>query len=88
MNKKLDLSIVILCFIEIVCCFTPYCLNQERWDYLESITYHGFSKMTSCESVSIFRGGLWRLLSSHCVRNMVGGVIGFPRGRSGGCSFL
>lgn len=57
MNKKLDLSIVILCFIEIVCCFTPYCLNQERWDYLESITYHGFSKMTSCESVSIFRGG-------------------------------
>ena len=53
MNKKFNLSIVILCLIEIVCCFTPFCLNQECW---ERTTYRAAYKMTQCDGVSIFRG--------------------------------
>lgn len=37
MNKKLNLSISILCIIETICCFTPFCLDEEYWKYKQSM---------------------------------------------------
>ena len=54
MNKKLNLSISILCIIEIICCFTPFCLDEEYWKYKQSMVYHGISSLERHNDISIF----------------------------------
>lgn len=54
MNKKINLSISILCIIETICCFTPFCLDEEYWKYKQSIVYHGISSIERHNDISIF----------------------------------
>lgn len=54
MNNKLNLTISILCIIEIICCFTPFCLNREYWKYQPSITYQGTATLEHHMDISIF----------------------------------
>ncbi len=54
MNKKINLSISILCIIEIICCFTPFCLDEEFWKYEQSIVYHGKSTLERHNDINIF----------------------------------
>ncbi len=54
MDKKLNLSIIILCIIEIICCFTPYCLDEEFWKYEQSMVYHGVSSLKRHNDISFF----------------------------------
>lgn len=56
MNKRFNLMILVMCIVEVICCFTPYCLNEEYWTYdpLMSLTYHGVSTLKSEHGVSIF----------------------------------
>lgn len=54
MNKKINLSISILCILEIICCFTPFCLVEECWKYLPSLTYHGRSSLVGHDDISIW----------------------------------
>lgn len=57
MNKKIDLSISILCIIEIICCFTPFCLDEEYWVYKQSVFYHGEAALERHNGISIFENG-------------------------------
>lgn len=54
MNKNINLSISILCIIETICCFTPFCLDEEYWKYKQSIVYHGMSSLERHNDISIF----------------------------------
>lgn len=54
MNKKINLSISILCILEIICCFTPFCLDEEYWKYKQSMTYHGISSLERHNDISIW----------------------------------
>ena len=54
MNKKINLSISILCILEIICCFTPFCLDEEYWKYKQSMVYHGKSSLASHTDISIW----------------------------------
>ena len=54
MGKKINLSISILCIVEIICCFTPFCLDEEYWKYQESKFYHGISSLERHNDISIW----------------------------------
>lgn len=54
MTRKINLSIIILCIIETICCFTPFCLDEEYWKYKQSIAYHGISSLERHNDISIF----------------------------------
>ena len=54
MNKKINLSIIILCILEIICCFTPFCLDEEYWKYKQSMVYHGMSSLERHTDISIW----------------------------------
>lgn len=54
MNKKINLSISILCILEIICCFTPFCLDEEYWKYKQSTVYHGVSSLERHTDISIW----------------------------------
>lgn len=50
MNKKLNLSIIILCIIEIICGFTPFCLYEDIWSRTDGeLKWHN--------SISFFENG-------------------------------
>ena len=55
MGMKKNLSISILCIIEVICCFTPFCLDKECWEYQPSIFYHGISKLKWHSGISFFK---------------------------------
>lgn len=55
--KKINLSITILCIIEIICCFTPFCLDRKYWEYERSMVYHGISTVKRHDDINIFRNG-------------------------------
>ena len=54
MKNKSELSVCLLCIIEAVCYFVPFCLVEEYWEYQMSMTYHGRSKLTSSSDINIF----------------------------------
>lgn len=54
MDKKSNLTISILCIIEIICCFTPFCLDKEYWEYKQALVYHGISSLERRSNINIF----------------------------------
>ncbi len=54
MEKKIDLFISVLSIIEVVCCFTPFCLDEEYWKYQQSPVYHGRSTLDKHNGINIF----------------------------------
>lgn len=54
MSKRIDLTISILCIIEIICCFTPFCLVREYWKYKKSYSYHGRSMLEQRKGINIW----------------------------------
>lgn len=54
MKNKFNLSIFIMCVIEILCCFLPFCLDEEYWVYERSIVYHGISTLKKHTNINIF----------------------------------
>ena len=54
MEKKINLSISVLSIIEVVCCFTPFCLDEQYWKYEQSMVYHGKSTLAGHDGISIF----------------------------------
>ena len=55
MEKKINISIVIMSIIQGICYFTPFCISQEYWKYKKSIVYHGMSTLTSRSDINIFQ---------------------------------
>ncbi len=54
MEKKASLAIIVLCIIEAICCFTPYCLKAKYFQYEQSFVYHGKSSLKRVDSINIF----------------------------------
>lgn len=57
MSKKINLSISILCLIEVICMFTPLCLIRKYWEYEKSSVYHGIASVKSRVGINNFEVG-------------------------------
>lgn len=54
MKNRIELSVSLLCIVEMVCFFVPFCLVREYWEYQISMSYQGRSRLKYSSDISIF----------------------------------